>query len=84
MRLRPATTPARMGRLASAADSTTMRPVGASFGGFFDGGQLSGRVALADSHAEGDVETLLIRSDKLRALPVAEADLGEWSMWPAV
>lgn len=40
-------------------------------------GQLSGRVALVDGHAEGEVETLLIASDKLRALLVAEADLGE-------
>src|SRR4051812_17185438 len=40
-------------------------------------GQLSGRVALVDGHAEGDVETLLIQPDKLRALLVAEADLGE-------
>src|SRR4029077_17753675 len=40
-------------------------------------GQLSGRVALVDGHAEGDVETLLIAPDKLRALLVAEADLGE-------
>jgi thioredoxin reductase (NADPH) len=40
-------------------------------------GQLAGRVALVDGHAEGDVETLLIPSDKLRALLVAEADLGE-------
>lgn len=40
-------------------------------------GQLSGRVALVDGHAEGDVETLLIPPDKLRALVVAEADLGE-------
>jgi thioredoxin reductase (NADPH) len=40
-------------------------------------GQLSGRVALVDGHAEGDVETLLIPPDKLRALLVAEADLGE-------
>jgi thioredoxin reductase (NADPH) len=40
-------------------------------------GQLSGRVALVDAHAEGDVETLLIAPDKLRALLVAEADLGE-------
>jgi thioredoxin reductase (NADPH) len=171
MRLRLAMTPARTGRLASAADSTTMRQVGASFGdssmaadivstpasqgaaasafprqeqtfptltaqeiarmsrfgeirtyrhgelmfetgkpgpGMFvvlsghvaitqrDGlghvtpiidqgpgqflaeiGQLSGRIALVDGHAEGDVETLLIVPDKLRALLVAEADLGE-------
>src|SRR6478752_3161528 len=40
-------------------------------------GQLSGRVALVDGSAEGDVETLLIPPDKLRALLVAEADLGE-------
>src|SRR5271166_5391856 len=40
-------------------------------------GQLSGRVALVDGHAEGAVETLLIPPDKLRALLVAEADLGE-------
>src|ERR1700732_5275106 len=40
-------------------------------------GQLSGRVALVDGRAEGDVETLLIPPDKLRALLVAEADLGE-------
>src|SRR5258705_6488086 len=38
-------------------------------------GQLSGRAALVDGHAEGDVETLLIPPDKLRALLVAEADL---------
>src|SRR3954471_13535440 len=40
-------------------------------------GQLSGRVALVDGHAESDVETLLIPPAKLRALLVAEADLGE-------
>jgi len=40
-------------------------------------GQLSGRVALVDGCAEGDVETLLIPPDRLRALLVAEADLGE-------
>jgi thioredoxin reductase (NADPH) len=40
-------------------------------------GQLSGRVALVDCHAEGDVETLLIPPERLRALLVAEADLGE-------
>src|SRR5215470_14303082 len=40
-------------------------------------GQLSGRMALVDGHAEGDVETLLIPPDQLRALLVAEADLGE-------
>jgi thioredoxin reductase (NADPH) len=40
-------------------------------------GQLSGRVALVDGRADGDVETLLIPPDQLRALLVAEADLGE-------
>ncbi|MGC1560239.1 MAG: FAD-dependent oxidoreductase [Bradyrhizobium sp.] len=40
-------------------------------------GQLSSRVALVDGHAEGDVETLLIPPERLRALLVAEADLGE-------
>jgi thioredoxin reductase (NADPH) len=40
-------------------------------------GQLSGRVALVDGQAEGDVETLLMPPAQLRALLVAEADLGE-------
>jgi thioredoxin reductase (NADPH) len=40
-------------------------------------GQLSGRAALVDAVAEGDVETLLIPPERLRALLVAEADLGE-------
>src|ERR1700677_3356600 len=40
-------------------------------------GQLSGRAALVDGHAEGDVATLLISPERLRALMVAEADLGE-------
>src|SRR6266700_6148887 len=40
-------------------------------------GQLSGRAALVDGHAEGDVETLLLPPDRLRALLVAEAVLGE-------
>src|ERR1700682_4544096 len=40
-------------------------------------GQPSGRPALFDGHAEGDVETLLIPPERLRALLVAEADLGE-------
>jgi thioredoxin reductase (NADPH) len=42
-----------------------------------DVGQLSGRVALVDGHADGDVETLLIPPDRLRALLMAEAELGE-------
>src|SRR4051794_2116387 len=40
-------------------------------------GQLSGRIALVDGVAEGDVETLLIPPERLRALLMAEADLGE-------
>src|ERR1700686_4366273 len=40
-------------------------------------GQLSGRPALVDAIAEGEVETLLIPPEPLRALLVAEADLGE-------
>src|SRR4051812_3055344 len=40
-------------------------------------GQLSGRIALVDGSAEGDVQTLLIPPERLRALLVAEADLGE-------
>ncbi|TJX01539.1 cyclic nucleotide-binding domain-containing protein, partial [Neisseria gonorrhoeae] len=39
--------------------------------------QLSGRVALVDGQAEGDVEVILIPPDKLRALLIAEAELGE-------
>ncbi|WP_426437547.1 FAD-dependent oxidoreductase [Bradyrhizobium genosp. P] len=42
-----------------------------------ESGQLSGRPALVDGHADGDVETLLIPPERLRALLVAEADLGE-------
>jgi thioredoxin reductase (NADPH) len=42
-----------------------------------DVGQLSTRAALVDGAAEGDVETLLIPTDGLRALLVAEAELGE-------
>src|SRR6202042_2348993 len=42
-----------------------------------ESGQLSGRISLVDGHAEGDVETLLIPPERLRALLVAEADLGE-------
>ena len=39
--------------------------------------QLSGRFALVDGHAEEDVETLLVPPEQLRALIIAEADLGE-------
>ena len=39
--------------------------------------QLSGRPALVDAHAQGPVEALIIPPDRLRALLVAEAELGE-------
>lgn len=42
-----------------------------------EAGQLSGRPALADAHAEGPVEAILIPPAGLRALLVAEAMLGE-------
>src|SRR5882672_4939996 len=49
-----------------------------SAGGFSgEIGQLSGRRALADGVAAGAVEALLIVPEQLRALLVAEADLGE-------
>ena len=40
-------------------------------------GQLSGRPALVDGHAEGEVEAILIPPAQVRALMVAEAELGE-------
>ncbi|QOG23863.1 MULTISPECIES: FAD-dependent oxidoreductase [Bradyrhizobium] len=40
-------------------------------------GQLSGRPALVDGRAEGEVEVLLVPPNRLRALLVAEAELGE-------
>ncbi|MGY3264884.1 FAD-dependent oxidoreductase [Lysobacter sp. HA35] len=40
-------------------------------------GQLAGRPALVDGHALGPVEALLVEPERLRALMVAEADLGE-------
>jgi thioredoxin reductase (NADPH) len=39
--------------------------------------QLSGRQALVDGHAGEEVETLLVPPEQLRALIIAEADLGE-------
>jgi thioredoxin reductase (NADPH) len=39
--------------------------------------QLAGRPALADAHARSPVEALMLRPDKLRALLIAEAELGE-------
>jgi thioredoxin reductase (NADPH) len=40
-------------------------------------GQLSGGYALVDGYAEEDVETILVPPSQLRALIIAEADLGE-------
>lgn len=40
-------------------------------------GQLSGRPAFVDGHAQGRVETLLLSPERLRAALVAEAELGE-------
>lgn len=40
-------------------------------------GQLSDSPALVDAHAEGDVEALHITPERLRALLVSEAELGE-------
>src|SRR5712672_977576 len=39
--------------------------------------QLAGRPALVDAHARSPVEALIIRPDRLRALLIAEAELGE-------
>jgi thioredoxin reductase (NADPH) len=39
--------------------------------------QLSGKPSLVDAHARGNVEALVIAPDRLRALLIAEADLGE-------
>jgi thioredoxin reductase (NADPH) len=40
-------------------------------------GQLSGRPALVDVHADGDVEALLIPSEHLRSLLIAEPEIGD-------
>ena len=40
-------------------------------------GQLSGKPALVQAHADGELETLLVPPEQLRALIIAEADLGE-------
>src|ERR1700687_1969736 len=39
--------------------------------------QLAGQPALVDAHAQGFVEALIIPRDQLRALLIAEAELGE-------
>src|SRR3989442_12043920 len=46
--------------------------------------QLSGRPALVDAYAEGPVEALVIPPQKLRAVLVAEAELGERIIRPLV
>jgi len=54
-------------------------PIGGHGPGEFSGevGSLSGGQALVDAYAEEDVETLLVPPSQLRALIIAEADLGE-------
>ena len=39
--------------------------------------QLSGRPSLVDAHAQGPVEALIISPDRLRAILIAEAEVGE-------
>jgi thioredoxin reductase (NADPH) len=39
--------------------------------------QLSGQPSLIDAHAQGPVEALIIRPDRLRAILIAEAEVGE-------
>jgi thioredoxin reductase (NADPH) len=43
-------------------------------------GQLSGRPSLVDCHAKTDTEALLVPTENLRALLIAEAELGEQIM----
>lgn len=56
-----------------------VKPVAVQKAGEFmaEVGTLSGRPSLVDGHAEDEVEALLIAPDQLRALIIAEADLGE-------
>ena len=69
----------RRRRSASATASVTSCPIASQGPGQFLGevAQLSGRHALVDGYAEDDVETLLVPPEQLRALIIAEADLGE-------
>ncbi|NKJ38445.1 cyclic nucleotide-binding domain-containing thioredoxin-disulfide reductase [Rhizobium sp. SG570] len=47
-------------------------------GGFIgETGNLSGRTALVDGHAEGETQALLIEPDRLRSLLIANAEIGE-------
>jgi len=61
------------------ASSGSGRPIVAYGPGGFHGelAQLSGRPAYVDSRARGAVEVLVMTPDRLRALFVAEAELGE-------
>ena len=54
-------------------------PIGSHVAGEFSGevASLSGGQTLVDAYAEEDVETLLVPPSQLRALIIAEADLGE-------
>ena len=64
----PSATALAMSRPSSIRGRGSFSPRSASF---------PAALALVDGHAEGDVETLLIPPDQLRALLVAEAELGE-------
>src|SRR6266550_1260461 len=59
--------------------STRREPIVTHGPGAFMGelAQLAGRPALVDAYAQGPVEALIIPPDQLRALLIAEAELGE-------
>jgi len=61
-------------RRARSRNAIVTHPAGGFFGELT---QLSGRPALVDAYAEGPVDALVIPPEKLRALLVAEAELGE-------
>ncbi len=60
-------------------DSERRTPIATHEAGAFMGeiAQLSGRPSLVDAYAEGPVEVLIIPPERLRAVLVAEAELGE-------
>ena len=60
-------------------DASTSQPIVTYGPGGFMGelAQLTGRPSLIDAHAQGPVEALLIPPARLRALLIAEAELGE-------
>jgi thioredoxin reductase (NADPH) len=60
-------------------DSERRTPIATHKAGAFMGeiAQLSGRPSLVDAYAEGPVEVLIIPPERLRAVLVAEAELGE-------